>query len=527
MDNFMKKLFCGILICLFACSVLTGQSAIGNNNDSQIEDTSEIADEVSSNESEEKEDENKLDASEAGVSEVPPKKRPKKIDKEKADAAAKKDESAKDDENNRNTIRYGVASEIVTLVNKLIDNDDPRYTEEMYDVFQLTRSDSVRQVILKYFKKYEDPCLEDFAVEVVNDPYDLKNDLVKAVFEYIGAVKCKAAIPAILTLIEGENESYFNDALVCIGEIGGPKEAVYLAEYLDREDLTTVQRQSLMRVLGKMQAVETWDKLVEILEDSDENAFVRMYAAESIGLMKEEKSIEVLTKQFEANDPNLRQYVVKGLRNFQNNKDADGVILEAIRDDHYKVRLEAISAVKENKIEASVPYLIYRAKNDSEKVVKDASYDAIASLNTNDGNDFLIGQITEKKSGDTVKAKAVEVLMKYGDAGKDEIAALEKEVLTEDRRKSLRYAIGKEFGKYDRDYLAEICVDYLTSKDATTVGYGLDMFKTGRYSIAEETVRKIAEDKKASTANRARAKKMLNIEDEPDDKEKDKSAEKK
>jgi len=503
----MKKLFCGILICLFACSVLIGQEAIGKNDDSLVEETAT-------------EEDTKVKASEAGVSEVPPKKRPKAIDQEKADAAAKKDESAKDDENNRNTIKYGVASEIVTLVNKLIDEDDPRYTEEMYDVFQVSRSDTVRQVIIKYFKKYEDPCLEDYAIEVVNDPYDLKNDLVKTVFEYIGAVKCKAAIPAVLTLIEGENENYFNDALVCIGEIGGPKEAVYLAEYLDRDDLTTVQRQSLMRVLGKMQAIETWDKLVEILEDGDENTFVRMYAAESIGLMKEEKSIEVLTKQFEANDPNLRQYVIKGLRNFQDKEEAENVILEAIRDDHYKVRLEAISAVKDNKIEESIPYLIYRAKNDSEKVVKDASYDAIASLGTKEGNDFLIGQITEKKTGDTVKAKAVEVLMKYGDAGEAEIAALEKEVLTEDRRKSLRYAIGKEFGKHDKEFLAEICVDYLSSKDATTVGYGLDMFKTGKYPIAEEAVRKIAEDKKASTANRARAKKLLNIEDEPDDKDK-------
>ena len=39
-----------------------------------------------------------------------------------------------------------------------------------------------------------------------------------------------------------------------------------------RHDLSAAQRQSLMRTLGKMHAVQTWDKVVAILENEDENA---------------------------------------------------------------------------------------------------------------------------------------------------------------------------------------------------------------------------------------------------------------
>ena len=122
---------------------------------------------------------------------------------------------------------------------------------------------------------------------------------------------------------------------------------MFLVEYLDRPDLSDAQKQTLMRTCGKMHAVETWQMLVDVLEDEDENAFVRMYAAEALGLMKTPKSVPVLVKNFETTDPNLRQYVIKGLANFPDVIEAKAVILQGIRDEHWKVRQEAIASAKE------------------------------------------------------------------------------------------------------------------------------------------------------------------------------------
>ncbi len=470
------------------------------------------------------EGEKKEYVSRGGIAEVPSSKRPKAYDKKKAQEAAEKDENPEVDEKNRNTIMFGTSSEVSDLLSKLIKDDDPRYTEEIYDLFQETQNSTVKQKVLNYFGKCEDPCLEDFAVELLNDPYDEKSEVVQAAFEYIGAVKTKAAIPAVITLIESENEVYFNWAVLCLGEIGEADEAMFLAEYLERDDISIPQRQTIMRVCGKMHAVETYDLLVDILENEDENAFVRMYAAEALGLMKKPEAIKVLVRNFGATDPNLRQYVVKGIKNFPESKDAQRIILQGIKDDHWKVRQEAIKAVKEMKMTSAVQTLIYRAKNDSEKVIKDECYNTLGELNTSDGNKFLISQITDEKSGDTVKAKCVEVLLKNGTAGEKEILALAEETLKDDRRKSLRTAIGKELAKYNRPGFAGICGMYLESKDTTTVSLGLDMYKMGKYSSAESKVRAIALDKKANVGNKKRAMKMLGIEETTETADSSKSA---
>ncbi|MBO7582492.1 MAG: HEAT repeat domain-containing protein [Treponema sp.] len=455
-------------------------------------------------------------ASKGGYAEVPPAKRPKPIDKEKAAAAAEKDETPQDEENNRNTIRYGVPSEISTLLDTLLKNEDPRFTEEIYDLFQVTKSSVIKEKVLKYFTKAEDPCLEDYAVDLLNDPYDETSAVVKATFQYVSAVKTTAAIPAVITLIESENENYFNDAIATLGDIGGPEEAMFLVEYLEREDLSDAQRQTLMRNCGKMHAVETWDKLVDILDNDDENTFVRMYAAESLGLMEVEKSVPILVAHFDETDPNLRQYVIKGLSHFPNVVEAKATVIQGIRDEYWRVRQEAIRTVKENDTKDAVPYLIYRVKNDAEKVIKEESYAAIAALNTDEGNDFLITQLNDKKVADGTKKKIVEVLLKEDHAGEKEIIELAKTVAEDDKRKDLRYAIAKEMVKNYKKSYDEVAALYLQSKDSTTVSLGLDMYKQKKSSSLEAYVNTIANEKKNSS-NKTRAQKLLGIEEEEEE----------
>ena len=449
---------------------------------------------------------------------IPEPKRPKEIDVEKAKAAAEKDETSETESEFKNTIKYGLPSEINELLDDLLKNEDPRFTNEIYDLFQVSKNPQIKEKVLRYFTKLEDPCLENYAVEILIDPYDTKNEIVKAVFQYVSKVKTVEAIEPVVELIKSENEDYFNDAISTIGEIGSEKEAVFLVEFLDRDDLSDAQRQTLMRTCGKMHAIETWDKIVEILENEDENSFVRSYAAEAIGLMKKEESVPILVEHFASNDPTLRQYIIKGLINFPDVVEAKATLLQGIRDEHWKVRQESIRAVKELKLQEAVPYLTYRVEKESEKVIQNESYSAIAALNSSEGNEFLINQITNKKVSDAKKQKVVEVLLKEGFAGEKEILELAKEVVEDDRRKSLRYAIGKELAKNPKDSYQEICLMYLNSKDSTTQNLGLDMYKNKKFAAAEPKMQEIAKDKKANSTVKSRIKKMLNIEDEPEEK---------
>lgn len=448
------------------------------------------------------------------IVEIPEPKRPVPAESGKIAEAESKDEDGKDKKSFSESLLFGTPSEISATVDKITENDDPRFVDNLYDLFYKTNSNDIRAKILEYFTKREDPCLEDFAVEVLDDPYDSPNSIVEKCFSYVSAVKTKAAAPALAKLLEQGEDAYFTGALSALGKTGGPDEAVYLAEYLERDDLTVPKRQALMRTLGQMNVLETFDYLCEIAQDEDENGFVRMYAAEAIGNMKKEEAVPVLVDLFEKGDPNMRQYCIKGLKNFPENKKATDLILQGIRDDHYKVRIEAIKASTELSLSEAVPYIIYRSEKDSENAVKKEAYPAIAKLDTKDGNEFLVNQLKEKKVSDATKRMICEALMDSGTYGEEEIIALAKETLKDDRRKSLRGALGTLFIKHARPAFAEIDVLYLQSDDAATVSQGLELYRNGRYEMARTTVLKIAEDSKAKGGNRNKARKILGLDDE-------------
>ncbi len=353
----------------------------------------------------------------------------------------------------------------------------------------------MREKIIEYFTVMKDDGLKNYAVSVLEDPYDEKKSTVNLVFRYAGEIKLKEAAEPVMVLLENENEDFLEPAITALGKIGGAEEAVFLAEYLER-DLPLNIQQALVRTLGELQAVETWDKLADIARDSDENGFMRMYAAEAIGNMKKPESVPVLVSLFEESEPNRPTYLVRGLSNYDTTE-AKAVILEAFKDNYYKVRMEAADAAERLSMKESVPFLVYRAKNDPENTVKYKCYEVLGALNTKDGNDFLLSVVNDPKKNDTARAKAVSVLLEDNfDAGIDDILRLAQEALKDDKLKNLRYAIGKELTKYQDPRLAGICGEFMAHKDVATKGIGLDIYAKNKFPSQTEAVRSFAENEK-------------------------------
>lgn len=416
--------------------------------------------------------------------------RPKKHDSSKNYVDRSKDYEKKCND----ILKYGLEGQITELIDELTKNQDNRFVDGIYDLFQETKSVAVKEKILDYFTKLKDSCLASYAVEIINDPYDEKNSIVEKCFKYVSEADIKDANPGLVDLVDKEEDAYFTGALSALGETGGKEEALFLADYLDCDDLNVSQRQALMRVLGRIKAVETWQKISEIAKDENENTFVRMYAAEAIGAMEKPESEDILVELFESNDPNLRTYVIKGISYFNDKKSSD-LIIQALRDSQYKVRLEAVSVVGKNRIDKAVPFLIFRCKDkDEQKQVKEKCYSVIADLNTSDGNDYLISVLKDKKIGDATKAKVSAALLEYNHAGTKEVIELARSALKSDIQKNLRYALGKEFAKYDRSEFADICAEYIASDDVATQGTGLDIWAKGRYSSVKAAVEEIAKD---------------------------------
>jgi len=409
------------------------------------------------------------------------------------------------DETRKDIIAYGLESEVINLIDTLIKEEETAFMSDLQELFFASKSTALKDKIIAYCTEFSSDALKEYAADILEDPFDEKKSTVIALIKYSEKLNISEVVPSLRSLIEGEHNDFFDAAVSALGVLGSAEEAAFLSE-LFSQDLSVPQKQSVVKALGKLKADESWDALVETAQDEDENAFVRMYAAEAIGNIRPDEASDILAQLFAENDSNLRQYVVKGFA-ANTSETARTILLAALKDNHYKVRLEAVEAVQAQSFKEAAPLLLYRAKNDAEPSVKYACFDALAAFNDVQGVEYMVSILKDPKRGDTLKAKIAAALLKHG-SDSQAVVELALQTAGDDKRKRLRYALGKECAKYESAAFEPVCAAFLESKDVATKGTGLDIYKKNPYGSLSSVVQAIAEEDK-SEVMRAKAKSIL------------------
>ena len=418
-----------------------------------------------------------------------------------------------EDEKRREILQFGLEPEITELIGTLQKEENKTFNDDILNVFNSTKNPVLRESVLSFFAAQKDPALKDFALSTLTDPWDFKTSTVIAVLSYAESISLKEATPSIRKILDGESNEYRAKALSTLGKLGSAEDARYLVESLDGDipgddKQKLIIRQNIMAALGELRAVETWDRLVEIAKDTDENAVIRATAATAIGKMGKPEAIPVLSALFEDTDPVLRTAAIEGLSNYSE-PGAVSVVLQGFKDSYYKVRLAALAAAGNNKYPEALSYVLYRAKNDPVEAVKYQAFDAAGTYNDAAANAWLRDMLLDAKASDKVRIKAASVLLGNDfDGIYQEFEKVALETLKDDKKASLRYELGKLASKYQSQKTLALASGYLSHKDPLTRSIALDLFERNRYPEMAAAVASIAADEKQGALQR-RAKKIL------------------
>jgi HEAT repeat protein len=418
-----------------------------------------------------------------------------------------------DAEKRRDTIRYGLESDVTDLISTLESEKDDSFNADLSDLFGKTKNSAVRDGILSFFGNRKNPALSYYCLKFLEDPYDSPKSTVSAVLTYIQEIKLVEAAPLVRKILETDSSDYRDKAIKTLGKIGSPEDAGYLVKYMDSdiagdEKQRLIIRQNVMDALGELKAVETWDKLVEIVKDKDENAMIRASAASALGKMQKEESISVLIAVCGESDPVIRSAAIEGLSNFHT-KESNAVILEGIKDSYYKVRLAALNGVEKNMIMDSLPSILYRAKTDPVEAVKIRSFEVLGKLRAAEADEWLASVFRDEKASERLRVKAASVLVENNRASiQADFERVAQQAAKDDKKKAFRYALGKIIVDQRLTDTASIAQSYIASKDAETKGLGLDMYDKMRYPELTASVEAIAADAKQGGLH-AKAERIL------------------
>ena len=139
-----------------------------------------------------------------------------KLEEEKSEEVESEEDEESELQKRKDTLAFGLESEITDLISKLLKEEDKSLSDDILAIFNSTKNVNVREKAIEYFTKIEDTCLKDYALLILEDPYDEKTSSVNLLFKYVTALKITEAAPLIQELLDSENEEYYDAANILV-----------------------------------------------------------------------------------------------------------------------------------------------------------------------------------------------------------------------------------------------------------------------------------------------------------------------
>jgi HEAT repeat protein len=388
-------------------------------------------------------------------------------------AKSAEEPSAAEAAKRRDTIRYGIDSEILELVQKLGNEKEGAYNEELASLLGSTKSPRLRSAIFDLFSSLEWKGAEDQALKLVQDRDNAAAASVSAALSYLAAIRSKKALELAPSILKEDNSRQDKKPILLalirlMGRAGGSEEEGLLLGWFEGDSATEDVRQEAIKALGEIGSTKAAERLAAIARDPEKDKSTRMNACEALGKIKDPASVQALIEAANGDDPNVQEKAVSALASF-GIEASDAALVEALRYSSVKSRMAACKGIATRKLDSAGPFLRYKAVNDPEKAVRTEAYRALAALG-GDSFAFLREKMGDKKNELQFRTLCFGLLMRKDAAGsmKELVAALTNEAVEKEKTKdsSLYVAYVREIANaFDAPDAAPLASLLLADKD--------------------------------------------------------------
>ncbi|MCL1959784.1 MAG: HEAT repeat domain-containing protein [Spirochaetes bacterium] len=412
----------------------------------------------------------------------------------------------------RETIQYGTETEIVSLIQALINEKADYLDDELTALIDTSKNQKILNGVFAFFGERGKNGLEERAIRVVVERDYEANETVHSAVEYLGRVKSQDAVPVIMELLNTGERRFFSTAFRALGRASSGGEeladeaAEYLIDFYTYRDPGDDNKREVITAIGTTGSSKGVSMLAEIASDTNERIPLRIAALDALSKIGDNAGLEAILGCVSTNDPNVRSAAVGALGPFSG-EEVDKAILDAFRDSYYRTRIAAAQASRDRKFAEAVPYLKYRAERDEVPNVKDEAIRALGAIANEEANSVLENLFAERKNSDRIRIIAAEMVMK-NEPDKN----LRKLIIELDDAKTknqtalyngLLKVIGETVVTGDKTDIESITRRFLRNGTIIEKSYGLDMAVNNSLTGLSAEITVITKEKNESISRKA------------------------
>ncbi|MDR1179241.1 MAG: HEAT repeat domain-containing protein [Spirochaetales bacterium] len=325
-------------------------------------------------------------------------------------------------EERRDIIKYGLESELNVLLAALCNEKNDEFIDDFAQVLEKGAGVKTVQEIFNYFTIMDSDKGVEQAEKYLENYQEQSRDIIIAALRYLSSEKNHGFQEKIFPLLDSANAQITTAAVRYLGKRGNAESAGKLLELFEKEETSQTLRGEIILALGELKDPETVPFLKSLLEDEDEDTNLRRYACDSLGKIGDEQALPAIRAALESPDNILRSYAISSLGYFPGEENAT-ILLSALRDSFPRVRELAAQRLGDMEYKDAVSILIYRARRDPDKKVRQAAIASLAKIGTGEAVSFLQEFFESEKNPGDLRSFAAEKLTDLHPSAMKESAA--------------------------------------------------------------------------------------------------------
>ncbi len=318
----------------------------------------------------------------------------------------------------RNTLRYGIDSEVLELIGTIRSEEDQSFNQDLLQLLGENRSNDIRKAIFDLFGMFGISDAEEAGATILNNYLEEGNyptSLLLSVISYLGEVGYPQG-GLFYDLVTSSNPLVAEGAMRNIGKLGDASrfdEVVRLLEKYEGDRSFQDFVGVAILAIGELKYLEAQDYLKRVLGDEFSPASHRQFAALSLGKLNQPEGLQVLQEMYNSSEENLlRTYILQGISEYDD-PTVEEMMIVALRDSFWRIREAAAKGLGERKVGAATDILTYKVKKDPVTQVRYASLRSLAQIGDPTAHGFILAQFKDEQVAFDLRQQALTLMVEF------------------------------------------------------------------------------------------------------------------
>ncbi len=288
-------------------------------------------------------------------------------------------------------LQFGIDAQVIETLTDIRQNQRAEFIPAVTELLQTRRGTTVRTAALETLRALESAEAGNFVRANLGENADLPDALWLEMMRSVRDLEIQLSPAQAAVILDEVRRDRGQTSILAVEALAqaairsrrierrlDPAEEllILLADSASSEGL----RSSIILALGELQSQEAVPELVSLLEDNSQSNSLRYFAADSLGRIGDPAAIPALTASLDSEIALMRAYAVSALARFGTDDAAVERVLEALRDDFWRVRVLALEAVAELEIRDAEAAVGFMVRSDPELRVRTEAAQTLAAL---------------------------------------------------------------------------------------------------------------------------------------------------